>query len=213
MKPDKPIVPNKPPAPDQLLVPNKPLVPDRLLVIGGSAGSLQIILSALSAIGDDFPMPVLVVIHRNGIFESNLEELFYSRTAMVTKEVEEKDQPMAGTVYLCPADYHVLFEKDHSFSLDYSERVHFSRPSIDVTFRSAADVYGPGVIGLLLSGGNADGAEGLAYMQERGGRTIVQDPLTADVPYMPQQAISRMKPNFIVPSEEIPAFIRQLGYR
>ena len=185
--------------------------PDKLLVIGGSAGSLQVVLSLLAAIGEDFPMPVLIVLHRNGGFESSLEDIFSSRTRLPIREVEEKDPLRAGTIYLCPADYHVLLEKDHSFSLDYSERVHFSRPSIDVTFRSAADVFGPGLIGLLLSGGNADGAEGMQYVQERGGLTVVQDPSTADVPYMPQQAINRMKVDFIVPTDEIPRFVRQLG--
>jgi two-component system chemotaxis response regulator CheB len=183
----------------------------RLLVIGGSAGSLQVVLAVLAAIGDDFPLPVLIVLHRNGGFESSLEDLFSSRTRLPIREVEEKDQLRAGTIYLCPADYHVLLEKDHSFSLDYSERVHFSRPSIDVTFRSAADIFGPGVIGLLLSGGNADGAEGMQYVQQRGGVTIVQDPATADVPYMPQQVISRMKVDFILPTDEIPGFVHQLG--
>jgi two-component system chemotaxis response regulator CheB len=185
--------------------------PDKLLVIGGSAGSLQVILALLGAIGEDFPMPVLIVLHRNGGFESSLEELFSSRTRLPIREVEEKDPLHAGTIYLCPADYHVLLEKDHSFSLDYSERVHFSRPSIDVTFRSAADIFGPGLICLLLSGGNADGAEGMQYAQERGGLAVVQDPATADVPYMPQLAISRMKVDFIVPADEIPGFVHGLG--
>jgi two-component system chemotaxis response regulator CheB len=187
--------------------------PDRLLVIGGSAGSLHVILSLLAAIGDSFPMPVLVVLHRNGVFDSSLEDLFSSRTNMSIKEVEEKEPLLNGTVYLCPADYHVLLETDRSFSLDYSERVHFSRPSIDVTFRSAADVYGSGLICLLLSGGNADGADGMQYVQERGGLTLVQDPATAEVPYMPQQAITRMKPDVILPTGEIPGFIRGLGYK
>ena len=185
--------------------------PDKLLVIGGSAGSLQVILSLLAAMGEDFLMPVLIVLHRNSGFESSLEDLFSSRTRLPIREVEEKDQLRDGTIYLCPADYHVLLEKDHSFSLDYSERVHFSRPSIDVTFRSAADVFGPGLICLLLSGGNADGVEGMQYAKERGGLTIVQDPATADVPYMPQQAIGRMTVDFIVPTDEIPGFVHGLG--
>ena len=186
-----------------------------LLVIGGSAGSLQVILSLLATSEKDFdfPIPVLVVLHRNGIFESSLEELLSVRTGLTIKEVEEKDILKPGIVYICPADYHVLLEQDHSFSLDYSERVNFSRPSIDVTFRSASDVYGPGLIGLVLSGGNADGADGLAYVQARGGLTIVQDPLTADVPYMPQQAISRIQPDYIVPAEELSFFIRGLAQR
>ena len=185
--------------------------PDRLLAIGGSAGSLQVILAVLTAIGEEFPMPVLVILHRNGGFESSLEDLFSARTGRPIREVEEKETMQNGFVYLCPADYHVLLEKDGSFSLDYSERVHFSRPSIDVSFRSAAEVFGPGLVALLLSGGNADGAEGLQVARERGGVTIVQDPATADVPYMPQQAITRMKPDYILPAESIPEFIRDHG--
>lgn len=187
--------------------------PGKLVVIGGSAGSLTVILSLLSAIGKDFPMPVLIVLHRNNIFESSLEELLSSRTGLEIKEVEEKEVLRSGVVYICPADYHVLLETDGTFSLDYSERVHFSRPSIDVTFRSAAEVYGPGVIALLLSGGNADGAEGLADVQELGGITVVQDPSTAEVPYMPQQAVVRMKPDYVVAAEELPFFVRGLVYR
>jgi two-component system chemotaxis response regulator CheB len=184
---------------------------DRLLIIGGSAGSLQVIVAMLTALGKDYPMPVLVVLHRNGVFESSLEELLMIRTAQQIKEVEEKDFLRPGLVYVAPADYHVLLEQDRSFSLDYSERVNYSRPSIDVTFRSAAEVYGPGVIAVLLSGGNADGAEGMAYVKALGGYTIVQDPGTAEVPYMPQQALLRVAVDVVAPTDELPAMVRSLA--
>jgi two-component system chemotaxis response regulator CheB len=184
---------------------------DRLLVIGGSAGSLQVIMSLLKAIRSGFPLPVLIVLHRNTSFESILEELFATRTDSPIKEVEEKERALPGTIYLCPADYHVLLEKDRTFSLDYSERVNYSRPSIDVAFKSAADSFGQGLIALLLSGGNGDGAEGLQYVQERGGMTAVQDPQTAEVPFMPQQAISRMKVDFIIPAKDLPDFVSGLA--
>jgi two-component system chemotaxis response regulator CheB len=184
---------------------------DKLLLIGGSAGSLQVLLSVLAAIGRDYPMPVVVVLHRNNVFESSLEDLLSARTQLLIKDIEEKEPILPGVVYLCPADYHVLVEQDRTFSLDYSERVNYSRPSIDVTFRSAADVYGAGSIALLLSGGNADGSEGLQYVQDRGGFTIVQDPQTAEVPYMPQQALLRMAVDLVVPTEELPGMIRGLG--
>jgi two-component system chemotaxis response regulator CheB len=184
---------------------------DKILLIGGSAGSLQVILSVLAAMGRGYLMPVLVVLHRNNVFESSLEDLLSSRTQLSIKEVEEKEPALPGVVYLCPADYHVLVEQDHTFSLDYSERVHYSRPSIDVSFRSAADVYGAGVAALLLSGGNADGAEGMQYVQAMGGLTIVQDPQTAEVPYMPQQVLLRMAVDLVVPTEELPGLIRGLG--
>ena len=118
---------------------------DKILLIGGSAGSLQVILSVLAAMGREYAMPVLIVLHRNNVFESSLEDLISSRTLLQIREVEEKELVVPGTVYLSPADYHVLMEKDHTFSLDYSERVNYSRPSIDVTFRSVADIYGAGV--------------------------------------------------------------------
>jgi len=184
---------------------------DRLLIIGGSAGSLHVIVAVLAALGKDYPMPVLVVLHRNGVFESSLEELLSVRTGLTIREVEEKDFLRPGIVYICPADYHVLLEQDRSFSLDYSERVNFSRPSIDVTFRSAADVYGEGLVALVLSGGNADGAAGMAYVKERGGFTIVQDPATAEVPYMPQQVLLRLKVDVVAGTDELPAIVRALG--
>ena len=181
--------------------------PVKLITIGGSAGSLHVVLAILSTIRPGFPVPILIVLHRNGVFESSLEELFATRTQVPVKEVEEKESIIPGTIYVCPADYHVLIEDDQSFSLDYSERVNYSRPSIDVTFRSASDVYGDGLACLLLSGGNADGVEGLLYVRENGGVVIVQDPVTADVPYMPQHAINRVKVDFIIPEEELPGFL------
>jgi len=158
---------------------------DKLLLIAGSAGSLQVVLAVLTALGREYPIPVLVVLHRNNVFESSLEELMASRTNLVIKEVEEKESILPGIVYLCPADYHVLVEQDHTFSLDYSERVNYSRPSIDVSMRSAADVYGSGLITLLLSGGNIDP---LAHSRviERGlaadGRIYRFDALISDRP-------------------------------
>ena len=182
----------------------------KFIVIGGSAGSLHVILDILTEIRPGFSIPILVVLHRNSVQGSSLEELFSSRTDLPVKEVEEKEPVMPGSIYLCPADYHVLLEQDHSFSLDYSERVNYSRPSIDVSFHSAADVYGEGLACCLLSGGNADGVVGLQYMKERGGLAIVQDPATAEVPYMPQHAITRVEVDIVLPANELPHFIKQL---
>jgi two-component system chemotaxis response regulator CheB len=184
----------------------------KLIVIGGSAGSLQVLLGIVSVIRPGFPVPVLIVLHRNGVFESSLEEVFASRTQAPIKEVEEKEAILPGVIYLAPADYHVLIEDDMTFSLDYSERVNFSRPSIDVTFRCASDVYGPDLVCLLLSGGNADGVEGMQYVKSRGGVIVVQDPATADVPYMPQHAVTHVAVDFIVSAEEIPAFLKGLAF-
>ncbi len=179
----------------------------KLIAIGGSAGSLQVILDLVHDLPRDFPIPILVVLHRNGLLASGLEDLLAVKTKLRCKEVEEKEVIRPGTLYICPPDYHVLVEQDQSFSLDYSERVHFSRPSIDVSFASAAEVYAAGLLALLLSGGNADGTEGLIQVMERGGIALVQDPGTADVAYMPAHAISRMTPNLVLKADEIPPFI------
>ena len=184
----------------------------KLIIIAGSAGSLQVILGIIPAVGRDLPLPMLIVVHRNVDFESGLEELLSARTRAAIKEVEEKESILPGTIYLAPADYHVLIEEDRTFSLDYSEKVNFSRPSIDVTFRCAADVYGKDLVCVLLSGGNSDGVEGMVYVRQKGGVVVAQDPATAEVPYMPQHAIVRMTIDFIVPAEEMPAFIRGLAY-
>lgn len=184
----------------------------KLMIIGGSAGSLQVIMGIISVVRPDFPSPVLIVLHRNSVFGSNLEDLFALKSRAIIKEVEEKELIMPGSIYIAPADYHVLIEEDQTFSLDYSERVNFSRPSIDVTFRSASDVYGKELVCLLLSGGNADGVDGLRYVKERGGLTVVQDPATAEVPYMPQHALSRMNVDFVLPAEDIPAFFKGLAF-
>jgi two-component system chemotaxis response regulator CheB len=157
------------------------------------------------------PFATLVILHRNSTFDSSLEDLFATRTTLPIKEVEEKEPVLPGIIYVCPSDYHVLFEKDKSFSLDYSERINFSRPSIDVSFRSAADIYANELVCVLLSGGNADGVDGLEYVKDLGGLTIVQDPATAEVPYMPQHAIMTVNVDYILPPEQLPTFINQLG--
>lgn len=180
-----------------------------LLVIGGSAGSLSVIISILEQLLTA-RYAVVIVLHRRGSADSLLAGLLASRTAMPVKEAEEKELIMPGTVYLAPADYHLLIERDHTFSLDASEKVHFSRPSIDVTFESAAIIYRHKAAGLLLSGGNQDGSAGLQSISKTGGLTIVQDPGSAEVGMMPEFAISLFRPDKIITKEELPEYIRHL---
>lgn len=171
--------------------------PASLVVIGGSAGSLQVILSLLEKVNAGFTIPILLVLHRDPQGESKLEELLSQRTRLIVKEVEDKDTIERNHLYVCPADYHVLPEKDGTFSLDYSEKEHFSRPSIDLAFRAAADVYGDKLVAILLSGANADGAAGLRYVKDLKGTTIVQQPDDAQVRYMPDQALQQSPADFI----------------
>jgi two-component system chemotaxis response regulator CheB len=181
-----------------------------IIIIGGSAGSLQAIFKMFTGMADINHIAIILVIHRSRATDQGLEELIAAKTGLPAKEIEEKEIPVQGCLYVCPPDYHVLFEKDQSFTLDYSEKVNFCRPSIDVSFQSAADIFGSSLICILLSGANSDGAEGLAYVREKKGKTIVQDPEEAEVPYMPLQAIHRNIADHIFTSAEMRNFIEQL---
>lgn len=178
------------------------------LVIGGSAGSLDGILQLLPALKSLTSLAIVLVLHRR-TGESLLTHLLSERLSWPVKEAEEKEPIIAGTVYIAPADYHLLFEKDKTFSLDYSEKVHYSRPSIDVTFESAADVYGHALLAVLLSGANADGTDGLRSVRAAGGYTIVQDPAEAVVAYMPQHAINNNAVDKVAPVALMAGIIRE----
>ncbi|HEY8914846.1 MAG TPA: chemotaxis protein CheB [Chitinophaga sp.] len=182
----------------------------KMVVIGGSAGSLDSILKIVAAVQESVDVAFVVVVHRGKSGDSILTDLLSSQTTLVVKEVEDKELILPGTIYIAPPDYHLLLENEYTFSLDASEKVHYSRPSIDVTFESAALVYGPALVGVLLSGANADGAVGLKNIADAGGFTIAQQPATAEVGYMPQQAINMTKVSVILEGEDIGVFLRTL---
>lgn len=181
-----------------------------LLLIGGSAGSLDVLLQLLPALRPGLGMAIIVVLHRKP-GESMLAELLNGRMFLPVKEAEEKESIELNNVYIAPADYHLLIEKDRTFSLDYSEKVHYSRPAIDVTFETAAEAYGPAVAALLLSGANADGSEGLHKIKQSGGLTLVQDPFEATVSYMPQQAIDHLAVDHIAGTKELVGIVNGLN--
>jgi two-component system, chemotaxis family, protein-glutamate methylesterase/glutaminase len=180
-----------------------------LLIIGGSAGSLEVLLKILPKLPAGFPMAVAIIVHRK-VAESQLAELLSDRCKLPLHEAEDKETILPGTVYLAPADYHLLIEKTKTFSLDYSEKINYSRPSIDVSFETAAEAYGNAVIGILLSGANADGAEGLRSIKKAGGVVIAQDPEEAAVSYMPQQAIGRFSVDYIAKAADMIEIVERL---
>lgn len=161
-----------------------------VLVIGGSWGGLQASLSILSGLPANFEIPIILVLHRLRNFESNLPGIYRNKLSLQVKEIEEKEKIRQGCVYIAPSNYHVLIERDQTFSLDVSEYENYSRPSIDVTFTSAAEVFGAGTAGVILSGASKDGSKGLKNIREEGGLTIAQDPAEAEVETMPAAAIS-----------------------
>lgn len=162
-----------------------------IILIGGSAGSIPVCVSLLKALKKDQPVPVVLIIHRMRNVVSELDKLLSKETGIKKiTEPEDKQSISSGKVYLAPQNYHLLFEEDASFSLDYSDPIHYSRPSIDVSFESAALVYGTKVLAILLSGANADGAKGLSLLAELGADCWVQDPATAEYPAMPSAALA-----------------------
>jgi two-component system chemotaxis response regulator CheB len=182
----------------------------KLVVIGGSSGSLQVIIHLLGRLPNDYPIPILLIIHRAYSTDSMLLDLLVLKSNIKVREVEEKDKILPSCVYLAPADYHVLIEKDETFTLDYSEKLNFSRPSIDVSFISAAVVYGRNLTGILLSGANEDGAEGLKEIKEHGGHTIIQHPDEAIVNYMPLQASYKSRIDEVINTEGISGYLISL---
>ena len=133
--------------------------------------------------------PIVVVLHRLKNVQSKLEDVLQLSSKIPVKEAEDKQPIKPNTIYLAPGNYHLLVERDHSFSLSVSEKVNFSRPSIDVTFISVGEVYGENALGIVLTGANPDGANGLQFIADNGGEAIVQDITEAQVSVMPQSAL------------------------
>jgi two-component system chemotaxis response regulator CheB len=183
----------------------------KLVVIGGSSGSLEVLIKILPLLRSDVGFPILLIMHRNASADSELTELLASRSKLKVKEAEDKELMEQNCVYIAPADYHVLVESDGTLSLDVSERVHYCRPSIDVSFMSAALAFNKQVLAILLSGANADGAAGIKSIKEYGGVTVVQDPAEASVAYMPEQAILTNAVDRIMQTGDIAAWLNGLA--
>jgi chemotaxis response regulator CheB len=168
-----------------------------VILIGGSAGSVEVVLNLLPYIPEKFPYPVVIVIHRKSTSEYYLEEVLGRKSRLRVVEAEDKMQLEGNTIFLVPGDYHLLTDASGCLSLDSSEKVHYSRPSIDVCFDSFSKAFGENCLGILLSGANADGATGLKNIKDAGGITIVQSPESSKSPVMPLAAISLFEPDMI----------------
>jgi two-component system, chemotaxis family, protein-glutamate methylesterase/glutaminase len=180
------------------------------VVIGGSAGGVDALISLLPAIPADYALPVLCILHLPGDRESRLAELFDERLPVPVREAVDKGEIVPGTVYFAGPGYHLSVEQDRTFSLSCEPPVHFARPAIDVLMESAADAYGPGLAGILLTGANHDGADGMARIRACGGFTVVQEPDDAQVPVMPLEAIRRCDPHLVLPLAGIRALLPML---
>jgi len=181
-----------------------------LIVVGGSAGSLQVIMEMIKNLDDKMNFPLVVVVHRKAYSTSILPTLLQQFTSMKVTEIEDKTEIYQNEIYIVPADYHLLFEDKNTVSLDSSEKVNYSRPSIDVTFKSAAETFGENVIGVLLSGANADGVEGLKYIKKNKGKVWIQNPESAEVDYMPKQATQQVDYDLLLEPKDLANHINKL---
>ena len=146
---------------------------------------------------------VIIILHRKKNFASEIEKLFAGNSSVRIKEISDKEPIQLNTIYIAPANYHTLIEQTGTFSLDVSDEVWYSRPSIDVTFESAADVYKERCTAILFSGANQDGAQGLLKLRNSGSLTIVQDPDDAEIADMPQAAVNINAAEYILTADEI----------
>jgi two-component system chemotaxis response regulator CheB len=181
-----------------------------LVVVGTSWGGLEALSQLLAGLPATFPLSVAVVQHRGRHASGLLSDLLQPVSPLVVQDVEDKEPIVPSRVYLAPPDYHLLVERGH-FSLSVDPPVRYSRPSVDVLFTSASDVYGRSVIGVVLTGANDDGARGLRCIVDRGGMALIQDPATAASPVMPASAQQLVPEAEVLPLEHIPHRLRILG--
>jgi two-component system chemotaxis response regulator CheB len=183
-----------------------------VLVIGASLGGLTAVSTLLSALPADFGLPVIVAQHRGAqIPEGDVAEIWQRICALPVDDAEDKMPIEPGRVYVAPADYHLLVETPHHFALSIDAPMLWARPSIDVLFESAADVFGPAVIGVVLTGASADGSVGLKAIRDRGGCALVQDPATAECAVMPRAALTATPVNHVLPVAELGRLVVALG--
>jgi two-component system, chemotaxis family, protein-glutamate methylesterase/glutaminase len=179
------------------------------IAIGGSAGALTVLGNLLQVLPEGAP-PVLVVLHLPEDRRSTVHEILGHRSRVAVKQAEDKEWAAAGTVYVAPPGYHLLVEREQSLALSRDELVNFSRPSIDVLFESAADVYRDRMAAVILSGASRDGADGLAAVRRAGGIAIAQRPDTAEAPLMPAAAIEDGAARWVLSPAQLADWLERL---
>jgi two-component system chemotaxis response regulator CheB len=177
------------------------------IVIGVSSGGMKAMKIMFSLLPENFSTPIIIVQHISAHSDNQWIKLLNDKSNLPIKETDEKEKIERGNVYIAPPNYHLLIEKDKTFSLTIDERVNYARPSIDVMFESAAEAYKNKLIGVILTGSNNDGTKGMKRIQECGGLTIVQDPATAESSYMPASVIAAMQVDYVLPLNGIIALL------
>ncbi|RFP13862.1 MULTISPECIES: chemotaxis protein CheB [unclassified Duganella] len=185
--------------------------PYRAIVLGVSAGGVSALKLLLGTLPADLPWPLLIVQHISADSDGSLATVLGQGCALRVKEAEERERIEAGTVYLAPANYHLMVERDGTLALSTDPAVSYARPSIDVLFESAARAFGPALIGVILTGANADGSQGLRAIKQKGGLAVVQDPADAASPSMPLAALAAVKADYVVPLAGLGALLQSLA--
>lgn len=183
----------------------------KAVVIGTSAGGVNALHKVLVPLPADLLLPILVVQHRLPAPDDYLAFSLNESCQLVVKEAEEKDPIKPGYVYIAPANYHLMVERDQTLSLSVDGKVCYSRPSIDVLFETAAEVYRSGLVGVILTGASDDGTAGLKRIKEQGGLTIAQDPATAEYALMPRSAIRESVVDKTFSLTQIASFLAQFS--
>lgn len=182
----------------------------KAVIIGGSAGSFQVITRILNGMPKNFPIPVLLCLHRLKHVRSGFVEALSLKSSIPVEEPYDKDTLKPGRAYLAPANYHMFVELANRIALSTEDTVNHSRPSIDLSFISAANAYREKLIGIILSGANKDGALGLKKVHDNSGVTIVQDPAECEVKTMTQSALQLTKVDFVYTTDQIITYLQKL---
>jgi two-component system chemotaxis response regulator CheB len=181
------------------------------IVIGVSAGGLNALKTLLPGLPEDFALPIIIVQHVGADSGNIWISILNNACKLEVKEADEKETIEKGKVYIAPPNYHLLIEKDRTFSLSADKRVNYARPSIDVLFETAACAYKSRLVGMILTGANSDGTNGLKKIKEMGGLTIAQDPDTAESSYMPASAIENVRVDYVLPLEDLKEMFLKLA--
>ncbi len=182
----------------------------KAIIIGGSAGSFQVVTRILSSLPKSFPLPVLLCLHRLKHVRSGFVEALTLKSNIPVEEPYDKDLLKPGRAYLAPANYHMYVELANRIALSTEDAVNHSRPSIDLSFITAANAYRQKLVGVILSGANKDGAFGLKKVHDNGGITMVQDPNECEVRTMTQSALQLTKVDHVYSTDQIVRFLQKL---
>nr|BDT29095.1 chemotaxis protein CheB [Bacteriovorax sp. HI3] len=180
----------------------------KAIFVGASAGGVTALNALFKGLPANFSIPIIAVLHL-GEYRF-IPNAFYTPPGVTLKEADEKEPIMPKHIYFAPADYHLLVEHDFTFSLSTEEKIQYARPSLDITMETAAEAYKSSLLGIVLTGANEDGAQGLWTIKHFKGLAITQDLRDAEYQTMPQAAFKKANPDYVMSIKEMGAFLAGL---